>query len=182
MGGFNFKYYFAHLSSFILALLFPSSYYKFVFSPIICIFFPYKKGYFSLSLSKLFYFLFLFLVHFFFFNFSYISTLEWWIFVLFLEIYFWLFIIEKRNQWKIKHNFFLKKNVYKKVFTTLIVLLLTNSYVFLGASIFFIILFITLNIMNVVCCWSDLGKIHITICYILCCCPVLIYLKNNRII
>ena len=37
--------------------------------------------------------------------------------------------------------------------------------------------------MNGVSCWSNLKKkIHIIICYILCCCQVLAYLENYKIV
>ena len=36
--------------------------------------------------------------------------------------------------------------------------------------------------MNSVCCWFGLGKNHIIICHILCCCQVLVYLENNRMV
>ena len=103
-------------------------------SPLLCIFFQYKKG--SLSLSLKFFF------HSFveIFYFSCISTLDWWI-------------------------------------------LLTNSYVFLDASIFFIIFFTTLNTFNEWCfLLISFREYHIIIRQILCCFPVLIYLKNNKIV
>ena len=61
-----------------------------------------------------------------------------------------------------------------------IVLLLTNSYVFLDANIFFIILFATLKTFNVVDqIWE---KIILYYVYILCYCQVLIDLENSEIV
>ena len=100
-----------------LFIVFPTFYYKFATLSYSLHIFPYKKGYFPLSLSPFkFFFFFSFFVEIFYF--SCIFTLDWWI-------------------------------------------LLTNSYVFLDASIFFFfILFTTLILlMNYVYCWYYLRKI-----------------------
>ena len=105
LDGFNFKYYFAPLSSSILALfiliLLALTINLWLF-PILCIFFPYKKCYFSLSLSlKIFFFMFVRIF------FSCICTLDWWIFVFFITLILVVY------DWKIKS---MKNNVFFKIF------------------------------------------------------------------
>ena len=121
-----------------LFIVFPTFYYKFATLSYSLHIFPYKKGYFPLSLSPFKFFFFSFFVEIFYF--SCIFTLDWWI-------------------------------------------LLTNSYVFLDASIFFFHFLYNTNTFNELCLLLILfEENHIIICQILCCFRVLIYLENNKIV